>query len=134
MLSGRQPFKGPTAADVVGAVLFRDPEPLEQVADVPDGLCRIVATSLRKERNERYQTCAEFLLDLASVARALDIDSQIDRLVTPMPSSSTDRRWREASRCAPRAGGGSSAPSSRLACCRSSTTAATSRSTTSPMG
>jgi serine/threonine-protein kinase len=90
MLSGRQPFKGPTAADVVGAVLFRDPEPLDQVADVPDGLCRIVATSLRKERNERYQTCAEFLVDLAAVARVLDIDSQIDRLPTPTPSSSTD--------------------------------------------
>src|ERR1700752_3171252 len=28
MLAGRPPFRGPTAADVVGAVLFREPEPL----------------------------------------------------------------------------------------------------------
>jgi serine/threonine-protein kinase len=80
MLSGRQPFKGPTAADVVGAVLFREPDPLEDIiAGVPEDLCRIVATALQKDREARYQSCAEFLHDLAAVARSLEVDSDAGR-------------------------------------------------------
>ena len=58
MLAGQPPFKGATAADVVGAILFRDPEPLAQIGEVPEELERIVQTALRKDRDERYQTCA----------------------------------------------------------------------------
>jgi eukaryotic-like serine/threonine-protein kinase len=45
MLAGRSPFKGDTAADIVGAVLFRDAAPLGR-SDVPDALQQIVATAL----------------------------------------------------------------------------------------
>jgi tetratricopeptide (TPR) repeat protein len=73
MLAGQPPFKGATAADVVGAILFRDPEPLAH-EDVPDELERIVRTALQKERDERYQTCAEIVRDLRAVARTLDTE------------------------------------------------------------
>ena len=36
MLAGQPPFKGATAADVIGALLFREPQPARP--DVPDGL------------------------------------------------------------------------------------------------
>jgi hypothetical protein len=35
--------------------------------DVPSGLERIVAKSLRKDREERYQTVRDFQLDLKSL-------------------------------------------------------------------
>jgi serine/threonine-protein kinase len=73
MLAGQSPFEGPTAADVVGAILFREPDSLaSRGVLVPDHLDRIVATALRKDRNQRYQTCGELLQDLRSLARALD--------------------------------------------------------------
>jgi len=79
MLVGEPPFKGGTAADVVAAILFRDPEPFAQGTDVPDELHRIVTTALRKDRNERYQSCAQMLRDLRSLMRTLDSRSDVDR-------------------------------------------------------
>jgi eukaryotic-like serine/threonine-protein kinase len=79
MLTGRPPFNGPTAADVIGAILFRDPEALASSVAVPDDLDRIVMTALRKDRNQRYQTCAHLLQDLRSLARTLDGGSDVAR-------------------------------------------------------
>ena len=80
MLAGRPPFKGDTAADIVGAVLLRDPAPLGR-SDVPDALQQIVATALQKERSQRYQTCAHLLQDLRSMARMFGYDSDINPLL-----------------------------------------------------
>ena len=121
MLAGRRPFRGPTAADVVGAVLFRDPEPLQQFVDVPEGLRRIVTTALRKERDERYQTCAQLLHDLASIGRALDSTVEEDE------DASLGRIVRHEQRCRPqlsakrrgRRDAAAHGASSRLACCPS---------------
>ena len=90
MLAGRPPFKGATAADVVGAILFRDPEPLAEVADVPDDLERIVRTALQKERDQRYQTCSQMVRDLRSVARTLDAAGSGASLRIPEYQGETD--------------------------------------------
>ena len=104
MLAGEPPFKGATAADVVGAILFRDPKPLGQTVDVPDELDRIVRTALRKDRNERYQTCAELLHDLRSLARTLSSGSDVDR----SPHIATvDTRMSSGTPPSPSAGAGS---------------------------
>jgi eukaryotic-like serine/threonine-protein kinase len=79
MLTGRPPFNGPTAADVIGAILYREPETLASSVAVPDDLDRIVMTALRKDRSERYQTCAHLLQDLRSLARTLDGGSDVAR-------------------------------------------------------
>ena len=63
MLAGRPPFKGSTAADAVGALLFVEPETISR-SDVPDSLARVIMTALRKDRNERYQTCTGLLHEL----------------------------------------------------------------------
>ena len=78
MLAGQPPFKGATAADVVGAILFRDPEPLAQIGEVPEGTGADRQTALRKERDERYQTCGRMVRDLRSLARTLDTGSSDD--------------------------------------------------------
>jgi eukaryotic-like serine/threonine-protein kinase len=68
MLAGERPFKGSSAADVVGALLYREPECLAR-AGVSDDLNRVVMTSLRKNPEERYQTCTSLLQDLREQAR-----------------------------------------------------------------
>ena len=72
MVAGKPPFTGSSAADIVGAVLFLDPEPLARATGVPDELDRIVSIALRKDPDERYQTCGLLLQDLRALARAMD--------------------------------------------------------------
>jgi serine/threonine-protein kinase len=68
MLSGRPPFTGNTMADVIGAVLLREPDALGPA--VPPELERIVMTALKKDRADRYQSCAPLLQDLTAFERA----------------------------------------------------------------
>lgn len=72
MLAGHAPFLGASAADIVGAILFREPKPLVPSPTIPVELDRIVRTALRKERERRYQTCALLLQDLRLLAHAID--------------------------------------------------------------
>jgi serine/threonine protein kinase len=54
MLTGRVPFAGETASDVIAAVLEREPQPLvSQEEEIPLELKRIVSKALRKDREER---------------------------------------------------------------------------------
>ena len=76
MLAGQPPFKGATAADVVGSVLFRDPASFAAAAGIPAELDRIVATALCKDRDSRYQTCALLLQDLQALARTIDAGAE----------------------------------------------------------
>jgi serine/threonine protein kinase len=65
MLSGKQPFEGNSALDVIGKILHKEPVPVhELVPSVPAELQRIVAKSLEKDRGDRYQTADELLEDL----------------------------------------------------------------------
>jgi serine/threonine-protein kinase len=85
MLTGTAPFSGPTAADVVGAVLFREPELPTQVADVPPELERVVMTALRKDREQRYQHGTQLLHELTALEWALASDSEVTRSsMTPL--------------------------------------------------
>ncbi len=65
MLAGRLPFEGVNALDVIGAILQKEPAPLSQTAaEAPPELERIVGKALRKDREERYQTAKDLLIDL----------------------------------------------------------------------
>jgi serine/threonine protein kinase/tetratricopeptide (TPR) repeat protein len=85
MLAGHPPFTGATAADAIGALIFREPEMLSR-ADVPESLHRVVSTALRKDREERYQTCAQLLEDLREHARSLARSAgESGRMAAPGP-------------------------------------------------
>ena len=65
MVAGRQPFLGGTQLDVLTAILNREPDSLvNQTAETPDELERIVSRALRKDREERYQTVKDLLIEL----------------------------------------------------------------------
>ncbi len=76
MISGRQPFHGPTTIDVMSGILNREPESLlSHLPDGPRDLDRIVSRALRKDREERYQTVKDLLIDLKDLKRELETQS-----------------------------------------------------------
>jgi eukaryotic-like serine/threonine-protein kinase len=80
MLTGHLPFGGETISDVIAAILRSEPAPLTSyVSDMPLELQRITRKALRKERDERYQTIQDLLVDLKSLQRELDIQSAFGR-------------------------------------------------------
>ena len=76
MISGRQPFHGPTTIDVMSGILDREPESLlPHLAEGPRDLDRVIARALRKDREQRYQTVKDLLIDLRDLKRELESQS-----------------------------------------------------------
>lgn len=80
MLSGRLPFAGETTSDMIAAILKSEPL---LVDSVPIELQRIVRKALQKERDERYQTVKDLLLDLRDLKRELEFAEEIERSHIP---------------------------------------------------
>ena len=84
MITGRGPFVGDTAADSISLILQKDPVPLTRYApDVPSELERIVNKALTKDREDRYQTAKDLLIDLRSLKRKLEVDAELNRTLPP---------------------------------------------------
>jgi serine/threonine protein kinase/Tol biopolymer transport system component/Flp pilus assembly protein TadD len=80
MVGGRPPFAGPTASDVIAAILSREPVPLVRYRpEVPTELEWIIKKALRKDRDERYQTIREFLADLKNLRQRLEFEEELKR-------------------------------------------------------
>src|SRR6266404_7629751 len=68
MLSGRRPFIAENPASTISAILTKEPPPLARyAADVPMELERIVRKCLEKNRERRYQTMRDLVIDLENV-------------------------------------------------------------------
>lgn len=73
MVAQRLPFWGNTPADVIAAVLERQPLPLSAHNPLAsESLAQIVFNALQKERENRYQTAAELLTDLKQLKQKLE--------------------------------------------------------------
>ncbi|KAA0255349.1 MAG: protein kinase [Acidobacteria bacterium] len=72
MLTGRTPFEGETAVDVMAAILTADPRPVAEAAPgpLPDGLAGIVARALAKPLERRYPGAVAFHADLRALGAA----------------------------------------------------------------
>jgi eukaryotic-like serine/threonine-protein kinase len=83
MLTGRQPFEGASATDVMSAILNKEPQPLARFnRDVSEALGLVVQKALTKDREERYQSAKDLLSDLRRVKQRLDSGtsaSMVDR-------------------------------------------------------
>jgi eukaryotic-like serine/threonine-protein kinase len=76
LLTGRLPFDGSSVYEVVASILNdKELPPLSRYAsDIPAELERIVAKALRKNRDERYQTIKDLLLDLQSLRQRVEFE------------------------------------------------------------
>ncbi len=77
MISGRQPFCAPTTVDVMTGILGREPESLSNyLPEGPRDLERIISRALRKDREERYQSVKDLLIDLKDLRRDVETTRQ----------------------------------------------------------
>ncbi len=80
MLAQRVPFTGETINHTIVAILEKEPPRLE---NIPEELQRIVRKSLTKDKEMRYQTAQDFLIDLKNLRRTLDIQGELERSSSP---------------------------------------------------
>lgn len=86
MISGRQPFGGPTTIDVMSGILNSEPESLlPHLSEGPRDLDRVVMRAMHKDRDERYQTAKDFMFDLKDLKR--QVETQSFRAATTSKSS-----------------------------------------------
>ena len=83
MLTRRQPFAGENAMDVIGKVLHEEAAPLGQLIIVPPDIERMVDKTLRKDRDERYQTAGDLLVELKEIKEELQFQGKLERSLPP---------------------------------------------------
>ena len=85
MVAGRLPFDGSNRNEIMASVLSdKEPQPLTRYSsDAPAELGRIVLKALRKNRDERYQTIKDMLLDLKSLKQELEFARKLEGSVPP---------------------------------------------------
>src|SRR4030095_12475346 len=88
MLTGRAPFAGQSQTETLSLIIQKDPAPLTRFArEVPDELQRIVNKLLTKDRDQRYQSAKDLLIDLRNLKRRLEVEAEIDRTGQNMRST-----------------------------------------------
>ena len=84
MTTGHLPFQGETPTETISLILQKEPPPMARFAsDIPEELDRIVEKALTKDRDERYQTAKDLLIDLRHLKRKLEVNAEIDRTLAP---------------------------------------------------
>jgi serine/threonine protein kinase len=72
MVTGQAPFSATTNPETLSLVLRKQPAPINLYRDgVPAELERIIAKALTKDREERYQTSKDLLIDLRNLSAKL---------------------------------------------------------------
>ena len=82
MLAGHLPFEGKTPMEIIGAIIHKEPKPFD-TDDIPSEIEEIISKTLRKDRNERYQTIKELLADLKEVKQELEFQDKLEKTISP---------------------------------------------------
>ncbi len=86
MATGRPPFRRDTPAQVLAAVIERDPDPLRRLrADVPEGLEVLVTRCLQKDPARRFAKTDELASELASLSGRSRAGSLAVAAIVPPP-------------------------------------------------
>jgi Tol biopolymer transport system component/predicted Ser/Thr protein kinase len=103
MLTGHLPFRGEHEAAMVYSIVNEEPEPLQHyVPDAPSELLHILDRALEKDREERYQTVHEMLIDLrrlrkdsTRVSRQAHYETPVMGASAPVPEEKAGRAGRK---------------------------------------
>lgn len=80
MTTGRLPFIGDTSTDVIASIIKTQPIPLTRVApQAPDKLEEIVTKALEKDREDRYQTVKDLLVDVRRLRKRIELQNELER-------------------------------------------------------
>ncbi len=92
MATGRLPFFGSNKVETIERITHSQPEAIARFNyDVPEELERIIRRCLEKDRERRYQSAREFLIDLKNLRRDREAGATTARTVTPQPHASARR-------------------------------------------
>lgn len=81
LIAGKSPFAGETISDILAAILKSEPKSLsESVKNLPSELEWMIAKSLSKNRDERYQTIKSLLNDLKRLRQRLEFETALQRI------------------------------------------------------
>lgn len=84
MITGHAPFEGKTISDVIVAILDREPTPMARFSpEIPNELERIIKKALAKDRDARYQTIKDLLIDLKGLREELEFEAKLKRSLPP---------------------------------------------------
>jgi two-component system, LytTR family, response regulator len=68
--TGRLPFPGATTSETIARILGSQPDAIARFNyDIPEGLDRVVRKCLEKDRDRRYQSARDLLVDLKNLER-----------------------------------------------------------------
>jgi len=80
MVTGHAPFTGETPGEAMTSILEKEPPPLTSyLAHTPAELQQIISRTLRKEREERYQSAHELLEALKDLRHKLEFKAELKR-------------------------------------------------------
>ncbi len=97
MAAGRTPFAAATSIDTLVSILEKEPPPLElDAAEAPAEVQRIIRKALRKDREERYQTVKDLLIDLKSLKEDLSFAQKLSRSAPPRTTAGSSTTPAEA--------------------------------------
>jgi len=78
LVSGKHPFEGRSPGSTIGNILKEEPPDLfARVAKIPPELDRLIRKCVRKNKEERYQSLREVMVDLESIRRGLTRPSDL---------------------------------------------------------
>jgi eukaryotic-like serine/threonine-protein kinase len=84
MLASKTPFDGETMTDILANIIHKDPVSIVEIVDeVPTELNRIIKKSLRKNRDERYQTAKDFSVDLKNLRKEMELEHELEVSISP---------------------------------------------------
>ena len=84
MATSQQPFSGATSMDVLSAILNREPTLLfHHLLEAPHQLEHIISKAMRKDREERYQTVKDLLIDLKDLKHEIELQAEVERSLPP---------------------------------------------------
>ena len=84
MLTGKVPFTGETMTDVLSSIISSEPPSITSIAPhLPRELQRIVQKTLKKKREQRYQTTRDLLVDLKELRDELQIEAKLEQTAVP---------------------------------------------------
>lgn len=106
LVTGRAAFEAATTSDVIAEILKAEPPPpLEFAPDLPYEVERIISKALRKDRETRYQSVQDLLIDLQDFKKEREFQAKLQAAAgsgTSRPErSKTLSDWRTAARAAP---------------------------------
>ncbi len=105
VLAGKVPFAGETMTDILAAIITTEPAPLQSVAPhLPRELHRIVGKTLKKKREQRYNSTKDLLGDLKDLRDEVLLESKLEQSVMPNKPEIVQT---SASRVSTSSGGGS---------------------------